>query len=127
MNIHELKQHEVGILNLYEQNTGYKIKHNKTDNGMNIFDIRLSAGEYDSIFDNPPTFQEKKAFVEVFRKKWKEDKGYCSVFDKRSIYKAAKNSNIKPSLEYGVFKRPRTSMSTKHGKKSSVYSNKNQS
>lgn len=57
--------------------------------GDNLFDIRLTTFEYDSIFENPPTFQEKKAFVDVFRRKWKEDKGYCSIFDKRAIYRNA--------------------------------------
>jgi hypothetical protein len=47
--------------------------------------------QYESIFDNPPTFYEKKAFVDVFRKKWREDKGYCSMFDKRNQYKSAKS------------------------------------
>jgi len=36
-----------------------------------------------------PSFPEKKAFVDIFRKKWKEDKGYCSVFDKITEYKQA--------------------------------------
>lgn len=66
------------------------ISHNKEGNGaQNIFDVKLSQLEYESIFDNPPTFPEKKAFVEVFRKKWREDKGYCSVFEKLSSYKNA--------------------------------------
>jgi hypothetical protein len=60
--------------------------------------VRLSAFEYESIFDNPPTFDEKKAFVDVFRKKWKEDKGYCSVFDKRHLYKRANIENIKSEV-----------------------------
>jgi hypothetical protein len=51
--------------------------------------VKLSKLEYESIFENPPTFQEKKAFVEVFRKKWREDKGYCSLFDKLQAYKSA--------------------------------------
>ena len=45
--------------------------------------------EYESIFDNLPSFQEKKAFIEVFRKKWREDKGFCSIFDKRQTFKQA--------------------------------------
>ena len=90
MNIGELKQHEKGILNLYELPKEKKAQqHNKTDNGSNIFDIKLTSYEYESIFDNPPTFFEKKAFVDVFRKKWREDKGYCSMFNKRQIYKDA--------------------------------------
>ena len=69
------------------------MSHNKYDSyggissNNNIFDIKLTQIEYDSIFDNPPTFPEKKAFVDVFRKKWREDKGYCSVFDKRQTFK----------------------------------------
>lgn len=90
MSIYELKQHEKGILNLYESATSKRqVIHNKNDSSSNIFDIRLSQMEYDSIFDNPPTFEEKKAFIEVFRKKWREDKGYCSMFDKRAFFKGA--------------------------------------
>ena len=50
----------------------------------------MTQEEYESIFDNPPSFEEKKAFIEIFRKKWKEDKGYCSLFDKRQAYLIAK-------------------------------------
>ena len=87
MDIMELKQHEKGILNLYDQSVPLKYNHNKDETGQNIFDIKLTANEYESIFDCPPTFDEKKAFIEVFKKRWKEDKGYCSVFDKRQLYK----------------------------------------
>ena len=79
------------------------ISHNKINGGEqtfthnvadpNIFEAKLSQQEYDSIFDNPPTFQEKKAFVEIFRRKWREDKGYCSLFEKLSQYKQAKDDN----------------------------------
>lgn len=92
MKIQELVKHENGILNLYEASKPRQpITHIKGGSEKSsIFDIRLSPAEYDSIFDKPPTFYEKKAFVEVFRKKWKEDKGYCSIFDKRSWYKSSK-------------------------------------
>ena len=55
----------------------------------NIFEAKLTQHEYESIFDKIPSFPEKKAFVEIFRKKWKEDKGYCSMFEKISNYKQA--------------------------------------
>jgi hypothetical protein len=89
MSINELKQHEKGILNLYESQ-GRRVSHNKVE-PSNIFDIKLTQLEYESIFDNPPTFPEKKAFVEVFRKKWREDRGYCSVFEKLQNYKEARS------------------------------------
>ena len=56
--------------------------------------MRLSQQEYDTIFERDPSFNEKKAFVDVFRRKWREDKGYCSMFDKRSNYKLAKSKSI---------------------------------
>lgn len=34
-----------------------------------------------------PTFYERKAFKDDFRRKWKEDKGMVSMFDKRQQYK----------------------------------------
>lgn len=93
MSIAELKQHERGILNLYESNlkaVQQQAFHNKPENGTgNIFDIRLTQVEYESIFDNLPSFSEKKAFIEVFRRKWREDKGFCSMFDKRQSFKQA--------------------------------------
>jgi hypothetical protein len=49
----------------------------------------ISQDEYESIFHDNPTFYEKKAFVEMFRRKWREDKGFCSIFDKRQLYKQA--------------------------------------
>ena len=49
----------------------------------------ISEDEYLSIFHENPTFYEKKAFVEMFRRKWKEDKGLCSLFEKRHLYKRA--------------------------------------
>lgn len=58
---------------------------------MTIFEAKLTQQEYDSIFDNPPTFQEKRAFIEIFRKKWREDQGYCSLFEKLNLYKQARS------------------------------------
>ena len=91
MSIHELLKHEKGMLNLYEQQL---LKHRHTFSNMNkgkesVFGVKLSSYEYDSIFDSPPTFYEKRAFVDLFRKKWKEDRGFCSLFEKRPIYKQA--------------------------------------
>jgi hypothetical protein len=99
MTINELKQHEKGILNLYEsqQAMAKMISHNKNESGEgNIFDIKLTQTEYDSIFDNPPTFPEKRAFIEVFRKKWREDKGYCSMFEKMQTYKTDHRKQQRP-------------------------------
>ena len=52
--------------------------------------VRLTQREYQTIFDRAPNFYEKKAVVDQFRRKWKEDKGYCSMFDKRKDFKDAK-------------------------------------
>lgn len=58
--------------------------------------MRLSQFEYETIFEKDPSFNEKRAFVEVFRKKWKEDKGFCSMFDKRAKFRKAKSAaNVK--------------------------------
>lgn len=69
MSINELKLHEKGILNLFEsqQAVAKMISHNKPSGNEhafvghnmsdpNIFEAKLSQQEYDSIFDNPPTF-----------------------------------------------------------------------
>ncbi len=104
MNIDELKQHESGILNLFEgeKNIAKYVSHNQPagTQGAEASGIalkckkyvRLSQFEYETIFEKDPSFNEKKAFVEVFRKKWKEDKGFCSMFDKRSKFRKAKSA-----------------------------------
>ena len=107
MNIDELKQHENGILNLFEgeRNIAKYVSHNQaasvkgngppapgTKGAKNY--VRLSQYEYETIFEKDPSFNEKRAFVEVFRKKWKEDKGYCSMFDKRGKYRKAKSAAL---------------------------------
>ena len=86
MKINELKQHEHGILNMFEgdQEQGRK-SHNKPSGN------RLSHKEYDKIFARNPSFNEKKAFVDLFRKKWRGDKGYASMFDRMRSYRIAKS------------------------------------
>jgi chorismate mutase len=37
----------------------------------------------------PPTFYERRAFIDDFRRKWREDRGMVSLFDKRQMYKKA--------------------------------------
>jgi hypothetical protein len=51
--------------------------------GNPLQSLGITQEEYDSIFHDNPTFYEKRAFVEMFRRKWREDKGFCSLFDKR--------------------------------------------
>ena len=51
---------------------------------------RLTREEYEVIFDRNPSFNEKRAFIEVLRRKWKQDKGYASKFSKIKSYRAAK-------------------------------------
>ena len=99
MNIDELKQHENGIMNLFdgERNGRYNSHNNEATTGLSgghkgRKDVRLSQHEYDTIFEKDPSFNEKKAFVEVFRRKWREDQGYCSMFDKRQKYRKAKSA-----------------------------------
>jgi len=48
--------------------------------------VRLSSSDYNKIFDREPTFNEKKAFVGIFRHKWMQDKKYASMFDRRKQY-----------------------------------------
>lgn len=104
MNIDELKQHENGILNLFEgeKNIAKYVSHNKPAYATEANKlgqkskkyVRLSQLEYETIFEKDPSFNEKKAFVEVFRRKWKEDKGYCSMFDKRAKFRKAKSAYL---------------------------------
>lgn len=74
MPITELLAHEKGILNLLEAESVEQV----------------TQDDYNSIFNDTTTsFYEKKAFVDLFRRKWREDKGLCSLFDKRQMYKQA--------------------------------------
>ncbi len=83
MSIKELRLHETGILNLYKDGGALAHTHNKEVESEDMFDVRLTKEEYESIFEGPPTFHEKRAFMENFRKKWREDHGHCSLFDRR--------------------------------------------
>lgn len=91
MNVNDLVRHERGILNMF--NIPKTSTHNQHD-PENIFNVHLNRNEYDAIFENPASFYEKQALAEIFRKKWKEDQGYCSLFLKRPAYKEAKNSRL---------------------------------
>lgn len=73
MPIGELLAHEKGILNLIALD----------DEVDNIAPVSITQNDYESIFQDNPTFYEKKAFVDMFRKKWREDRGLCSIFEKR--------------------------------------------
>lgn len=94
MEINQLKQHESGILDMFEgdKQLAKYVSHNKAR--MQSSYVRLKSDEYGTIFEHKPSFNEKKAFVGMFRKKWKEDKGYCSLFDKRKTAKLAKSASI---------------------------------
>ena len=45
-----------------------------------------------------PTFYEKRAFIDDFRRKWKEDQGMVSLFDKRQKYKK-ENERVKSAMQ----------------------------
>ena len=68
MKVEDLKQHERGILDMFEDDLHIKIyatKHNKGDRTRRY--VRLPSSDYNQIFDREPTFNEKKAFVNIFR------------------------------------------------------------
>jgi uncharacterized Zn finger protein len=65
-------------------------KHNKPAKDA-LFGVDLTADEYASIFKAPVSFYEKKAHVDSLRKKWKEDKGYGSLFRKAHEFKVKKS------------------------------------
>ena len=95
MGINELRQHEQGLLNMFEsdrQINAYRSHNQKARTGSAF--VRLNQEQYLTIFEHKPSFNEKKAFVDLFRRKWKEDKGYCSLFDKRKSARLAKSASI---------------------------------
>jgi hypothetical protein len=89
MPISELMVHEKGILNLLDVCDQTPSAMPDPKDNSHLYALGISQEEYDSIFHDNPTFYEKRAFVEMFRRKWREDKGLCSLFDKRSLYKKA--------------------------------------
>ena len=95
MGITQLKQHEHGILDIFEgdRQLARYLSHNNNIAKHKSYQ-RLHQDQYLDIFDHTPSFNEKKAFVGVFRKKWKEDKGYCSLFDKLRNVRLAKSMSI---------------------------------
>jgi len=48
----------------------------------NMFGVDLSQADYSQIMKGESSFYAKRAHVELLRKKWKEDKGYSSMFKK---------------------------------------------
>ncbi len=69
MKINELKQHEEGILNLFENEMERKkllTQHNVTEGETGDY-VRLKQNEYEKIFERQPSFNEKKAFTGIFR------------------------------------------------------------
>ncbi|CAI2361703.1 unnamed protein product [Moneuplotes crassus] len=78
LNIHDLNNHERGILG---------VKKAKKVPKSSGFGKALTKKEYEKIFDRKSSFYEKKAFVGLIRKKWKVTKGYCSKFEKIPLYR----------------------------------------
>lgn len=56
-----------------------------------------------------PSFKEKMAFINTLKRRWKEQKGYCSIFDKARNLKsrAIKAENIHQNRA-AEFKQKRT-------------------
>jgi hypothetical protein len=52
-----------------------------------------------------PTFYERRAFIDDFRRKWREDRGMVSLFDKRQMYKKAAMGRVKSANENTLVKK----------------------
>ncbi|CAI2360928.1 unnamed protein product [Moneuplotes crassus] len=96
MELNDLVRHEKGILNLYKNDEVPASLKKSINNPKSIFKINLTKEDYSGIFDKDSSFYEKQAFAAIFRKKWKKDQGYCSLFDKRKKFIVDKAiSNVK--------------------------------
>ena len=62
-----------------------------------------------------PTFYERNAFKDDFRRKWREDQGRVSIFDKRQKYKLA-NARIKSATEERASRNKKVQYTTYHAK-----------
>eukprot|EP00347_Sterkiella_histriomuscorum_P015741 403355857 len=103
MKLQELIQHENGILNLINahdqnnlegdlQNCGekginqqlLKCLYSNTQREGSSNGFKITKEEYESIFQHNPTFYERKAFVDIFRKKWKGSHSYNQKLQNQS-------------------------------------------
>ena len=55
------------------------------------------------MFDRAPNFYEKKSMVDQLRRKWKEDKGYCSMFSKRKDFENVVCESIQRKTDFEFF------------------------
>ena len=74
----------------------YATQHNKgqSDSRTGKY-VRLPSSDYSQIFDREPTFNEKKAFINIFRQKWMQENKHSSMFDRRKLYSQAKSNSQK--------------------------------
>lgn len=74
----------------------YATQHNKVQSDSRTAKyVRLPSSDYSQIFDREPTFNEKKAFISIFRQKWMQENKHSSMFDRRKLYSEAKSSSQK--------------------------------
>lgn len=74
----------------------YATQHNKLQGDLRTGKyVRLPSSDYNQIFDREPTFNEKKAFINIFRQKWMQENKHSSMFDRRKLYTEAKSSSQK--------------------------------
>ncbi len=74
----------------------YATQHNRVDSDPRTGKyVRLPSSDYSQIFDREPTFNEKKAFISIFRQKWMQENKHSSMFDRRKLYSEAKSSSQK--------------------------------
>ena len=61
--------------------------------------LKLASKKQHDAATNQATFYERKAFVDDFRRKWREDRGMVSLFDKRHKYREA-NQRVKSAAAF---------------------------
>ena len=85
MDIGQVRQHENGILNIFDNRT--QVSHNKLPRDT----ISFEAQDYALIFDHEPSFYEKKAFTQVLRRKWMQDMRLVGQLARRKQLKSSQN------------------------------------
>lgn len=96
--IADLRDHQQAILNMFHQYSDKQV-----DKDDIISD--LHADQQEQIKRALPSFKERMAFVNALKRRWKEQKGFCSVFDRARAQKLKKEKKELKSFMRKIIKK----------------------
>ena len=86
-NINDLRDHQQTILNVFHQ---YMSTQGLEDKDATQTDNLETDQRFTELKKLLPSFKERLAFVNSLKKRWREQNGYCSVFDRIRAQKLQK-------------------------------------